>query len=70
MSLYSENFVLKYTKLSIKLQVTIVAKELDSHAAVSILGAVLQEDYEYVKRMKEKFNFQVTILRDNIETVL
>lgn len=68
MSLYSENFVLKYRKLNTA--ITIVAKELDSHAAVSILGAVLQEDYEYVKRMKEKFNFQVTILRDNIETVL
>lgn len=69
MNLYDENFVLKYRKTD-SLSVTIIAKAIDSQAAINILGAVLQENYEYVKQLKDKFNFQCIVIKDGTETIL
>ena len=69
MNLYDENFVLKYRKTD-SLSVTIIAKSIDSQAAINILGAVLQENYEYVKQLKDKFNFQCIVIKDGTETIL
>ena len=69
MNLYDENFVLKYRKTD-SLSVTIIAKSIDSQAAINILGDVLQENYEYVKQLKDKFNFQCIVIKDGTETIL
>lgn len=68
MNLYDESFVLKYKKGNI-LSVTIIAKALDSQSAINILGAVLQENYEYVKQLKDKFNFQCIVIKNDSETI-
>lgn len=69
MNLYDENFVLKYRKAE-EISVTIIAKAIDSQAAINILGAVLQENYEYVKNLKDKFNFQCIVIKNGTETII
>lgn len=68
MSLYGESFVLKYRKGD-KFSVTIIAKGLDSLSAVNILMAVLTKDFQYVHRMKDKFNFECIVIENDAETV-
>lgn len=64
-----DELVVRYSNTS-KFSATIIARGVDSSTIAYILKAVLEKDFQHVRRLKDSFNFECIVIDNETETVV